>query len=86
MGTRHKASQGLRANLILLALMLITVALLFSSLRLARALGLGPEEQRYVMAAAALVAVILNYWIARRLHRTATRIIVNDRSADRRDE
>jgi divalent metal cation (Fe/Co/Zn/Cd) transporter len=86
MGARHKASQGLRANLILLALMLVTVALLFSSLRLARAMGLGPEEQRYVMAAAALVAVVLNYWIARRLHRNATRIIVNDDSADRRDE
>jgi hypothetical protein len=66
--------------------MLITAALLFSALRLARALGLGPEEQRYVMACSALLAVIVNFWIARRLHRTRTRVLVNGPHTDRTRE
>lgn len=58
-----------RANLLLLALFAVTAAFLYVAFLAARALGLLPEEQRYVMAAAGILAVVANFLIARQLMR-----------------
>jgi membrane protein implicated in regulation of membrane protease activity len=75
--------QWLRANLLLAALLLVTAGLLFLSLRIARALGLPPDLQRYVMAAVAALALIVNYFVAKRVHRAITRITVGSDKSPR---
>jgi hypothetical protein len=71
--------QWLRANLLLLGLIAISAALLYLSHVLARALGLLPEEQRYFTAAIGVLVIVVNYFVARRMHRALTRISLDKR-------
>jgi hypothetical protein len=66
--------QWLRANLLILALLFLTAALLFFAHLTSLALGLLPEERRYLLATVAALAFIVNAVIAHRVHQRPTRI------------
>jgi hypothetical protein len=66
--------QWLRANLLILGLLCLTAAFLFLAHLFSLALGLFPEERRYVLATVAVIAFIVNAVIARRVHTRLTRI------------
>jgi di/tricarboxylate transporter len=69
--------QWLRANLLILGLLLLTALIWYVTQWAVRALGLWPAEQRYVSAAVGIVALVVNYLLARRIHRAMTRIDVD---------
>jgi hypothetical protein len=71
--------QWLRANLLLVGLVLISTAVLYLTHALATALGLFAEERRYLTAAVGVIVIVVNYFIARRMHRSFTRITLEKR-------
>jgi hypothetical protein len=72
--------QWVSANLLILGLLLVTAGLLFLAHLASGALGLLPEERRYVLASVAVVAFIVNAYIARRVvNRRLTRIDLDTR-------
>ena len=71
--------QWLRANLLLLGLIAISAVVLYLSHVLVRALGLLPEQQRYFTAGVGLLVIVINYFLARRMHKALTRIDLDKR-------